>query len=360
MNVGVIGCGYWGPQLVRNFDELSDSNLVAVADKREDRRRYIEHRYPRTLALEDHRELLNHDVEAVVVATPMHTHFNVAKEALLAGKHVLVEKPLAATVEEALELTAIARERGLTLMVGHTFLYNPAVQELRRLVQDGDLGRVYYADGARLNLGLLQSHLNVIWDLAPHDVSILLYIFGEMPSEVRAYGRCFIQPKIHDVAYIDVQFPSGVFAQIHLSWLDPNKVRRLTLVGDKKMAVYNDVSLGEKIRVYDKGVDLPSTDNFGEFQMMSYRQGQVVIPHIAWQEPLALQCQHFIACARTGLPPRTDGIHGANVVAVLEAADYSLHHDGMSVPVRELKTDDVQSFVPRSEPREALAASLAV
>jgi predicted dehydrogenase len=256
----------------------------------------------------------------------------VARDALLAGKHVLVEKPLAATVEEALDLVSLAAQRNLTLMVGHTFIYNPAVAELRRMVSTGELGHLHYLDSARLNLGLFQPRVDVIWDLAPHDISILMDLLGQTPVSVSARGSCCVQAGIHDVAYLSLTFPNGVNGQIHVSWLDPSKVRRITVVGDEKMVVYNDVSLGEKIRIFDKGVTPPVTDNFGEFQL-SYRHGAITIPYIEWQEPLRLECTDFVQSIRAGRRPLTDGHQGMVVVAVLEAASRSLRAGGREEPV---------------------------
>ena len=332
VRVGVIGCGYWGPQLIRNFSELTEADLVAVADSRPARLEYVHNRYDRVLALADHTQLLASNVEAVVVATPIRSHHELTRAALLAGKHVLVEKPLAASVEEAVDLVSLAEERGLTLMVGHTFLYNPAVAELRRMVRSGELGRIFYIDAARLNLGLFNPSVNVVWDLAPHDISILIDILGHAPVSVSARGSCCVQAGVHDVAYLSLTFPNGVGAQIHVSWLDPAKVRRITIVGDAKMVVYNDVSLGEKIRVYDKGVTTPVTDSFGEFQL-SYRYGAITIPYIEWQEPLRLECADFLRSVRGGEPPVTDGYQGLVVVAVLEAAVESLRSGGREVAV---------------------------
>jgi len=332
IKVGVIGCGYWGPQLIRNLHEMPSAELVAVADTKPDRLEFVRRHYPEVKLFSDHTKLLESDVEAVVISTPIHTHHMLAKEALSAGKHIMVEKPLAASVSEAAELINLARARNLLVMVGHTFLYNPAVQELRRLVGDGELGRVYYVDAARLNLGLFQRRANVIWDLAPHDISILMYVLRMSPIAVSARGSACVQDDVHDVAYLELIFDSGVSAHVHVSWLDPAKVRRITVVGDRKMAVYNDVSLVEKIRVYDTGVESPITNNFGEFQL-SYRHGQVTIPYITWQEPLRLECEHFVECVRTGTDPRTDGMQGLAVVSVLEAASDSLQHGGRRVPV---------------------------
>jgi predicted dehydrogenase len=331
LRVGVVGCGYWGPYLVRNLHDMPDVDLVGVADRRPERLAYALRTYPTVRPFADHSELFDADVDAVVLATPIHTHFALAREALLAGKHVLVEKPLATSVAEAAELVRLAREMDRTLMVGHTFLYNPAVRELRRLVESGELGRIYYADSARLNLGLFQRHSNVVWDLAPHDVSILTYVLGQVPLRVSARGRACIQPDVHDVCYLELIFPDGS-ANVHVSWLDPDKVRRLTLVGDRRMAVYNDVSTVEKLRIYDRGVEAPAIDNYGEFEL-AYRHGQIVIPHLQWREPLRLECEHFAQCVRTGARPLSDGEQGLAVVAVLEAASRSLELGGERVPV---------------------------
>ena len=344
VRVGVIGCGYWGPQLVRNFSEMPEARLAGVADKSADRLLYVRQRYPGVPVFEDYRALLESDIDAVIIATPIETHFAIAREALRAGKHVLVEKPLALSVAEAATLIGLARVMGTTLMSGHTFLYNPAVVELRRIVTSGELGRVFYVDAARLSLGLFQRHVNVLWDLAPHDVSILFYMLESMPVAVSARGSSCVRSTVHDVAYLDMRFASGISAHLHVSWLDPSKVRRITVVGDRKMAVYNDVSLAEKIRIYDKGVEPPPTDNFGEFQL-SYRNGQITIPYVPWQEPLRTECDHFVECVRTGKTPLTDGYQGLAVVAVLEAANHSLMNGGVMVPV-DLPTTVELAAVP--------------
>jgi len=351
--VGVIGCGYWGPQLIRNIHDMPNVMLVGVADTRPDRLDFVTRHYPAVNVFSSYAPLLETEVEAVVIATPIHTHHRIAMDALAAGKHILVEKPLAASVAEAVELIDLAKRLNRVVMVGHTFLYNPAVQELRRLVGDGELGRVYYVDAARLNLGLFQRRANVIWDLAPHDISILMYVLGTTPVEVSARGSMCVQEDVHDVAYIELVFDTGVSAHVHVSWLDPAKVRRITVVGDRKMAVYNDVSLNEKIRVYDTGVGTPITNSFGEFQM-SYRHGQVTIPYITWQEPLRLECEHFVECVRSGTDPRTDALQGLTVVSVLEAANESLQQAGRRVPVQ------VPSLVPQvAAPHEIVRASTA-
>ena len=332
LRVGVMGCGTWGPQLIRNFSEMPEAVLVGVAEPRAGRLDYVRRQYPGVELFADHRSLIEMDLDAVVIATPIETHFPLARDAILAGKHVLVEKPLTANVADAVDLINLAHAHQRVLMTGHTFLYNPAVGELRRVVQSGELGRIYYVDTARLSLGQFQRRVNVIWDLAPHDVSILFHVLERRPTVVSARGSSFVQHNIHDVAYIEIQFEDGVSAQIHVSWLDPAKVRRITVVGDRKMAVYNDVSLAEKIRIYDKGVESPVTDSFGEFQL-AYRHGEITIPYIPWKEPLRLECEHFVDCVRTGAIPRSDGFQGLAVVAVLEAANQSLAQEGVRVPI---------------------------
>jgi predicted dehydrogenase len=331
LRVGVIGCGHWGPYLVRNLQNVPDVEVVGIAERRPDRLACARRRYPQVRSFTDHTELLDSGVDAVVLATPVDTHFALASEALLAGKHVLVEKPLATSVTDAAELVRLARDVDRTLMVGHTFLYNPAVRELHRMVEAGELGQIYHADSARLNLGQFQRRCNVLWDLAPHDVSILIHVLGQVPVRVSARGSACVQPEVHDVCYLELIFPDGS-AHVHVSWLDPDKVRRLTIVGDRRMAVYDDVSRVEKLRIYDRGVESAAADDRGELELV-YRHGQIVVPHIAWREPLRLECEHFAECVRTGARPLTDGEQGLVVVAVLEAATRSLESGGMRVPV---------------------------
>lgn len=332
VTIGVVGCGYWGPQLIRNLVAVTGFDLVGVADRRRPRLDYVREHFPAVTPMANHRELIDSDVDAIVLATPIHTHFELAREALLAGKHVLVEKPLATRAEDALELHRIAEDVGMTLMVGHTFVYNPAVEELRRIVSSGQLGQVLYADCARLNLGLFQPHVNVIWDLAPHDISILLYVLGRRPLAVAARGHTCVHPGLVDVAHVEMMLEGGLSATIRVSWLDPAKVRRTTIVGDKQMVVFNDVPAAEKIRIYDKSVSTSAPDDLGAFQA-SYRYGNVMIPHINWTEPLRLECEHFLACIRSGSTPRSGGEEGTLNVAVLEAAERSLHGGGQFEPL---------------------------
>lgn len=335
MSVGVIGCGYWGPQLIRNLYELPHVDVPVVSDLVLENRRRIQRQFPHVRATDRYEELLaDASIDAVVVATPVSTHFRIARDALRSGKHVLVEKPLTASVAEAEELVDLAAKCDLRLMVGHTFEYNSAVEELRNLLHSGALGRIHYIDTARLNLGLFRHDVNVIWDLAPHDLSILLYILGQEPLTVRALGQCFVNPHIQDVAYIEMVFPENVLAHVHVSWLEPCKVRRVTVVGDQKMVVYNDISAEEKIKIYDKGVSVaePSA-TVGEIQL-SYRYGAIASPRIHWREPLRAECEHFVECIRAHATPRSDGLSGLRVVRILECTNRSLALGGQAVDVR--------------------------
>ncbi|HEV8194402.1 MAG TPA: Gfo/Idh/MocA family oxidoreductase [Ktedonobacterales bacterium] len=330
---GVIGYGYWGPQLVRNLDRLAMGEVVYVADLSPERRQMARMEFPSVDVTDDVQTVLQSDVDAVIVATPIRTHYKLARAALEAGKHVFVEKPLAATVAEAEELYALSEQVGRVLMVGHTFVYNPAVDKLRQIMQSGELGQLYYIDAIRVNLGLFQRDINVMWDLAPHDLSILDYLLDMRPQSVSAHGSAFIRQGIHDVVYMTLRYPSGLLAHIHLSWLNPSKVRRFTVVGEDKMVVYDDVEATEKVRIYNRGVDAPGhTSTFGEFQL-SYRYGEIVSPHIQWSEPLSLECRHFAQAITEGIPSRSGGREGLRVVRVLEAADRSLADNGGFVKI---------------------------
>lgn len=333
VGVGLVGCGYWGAKLARHFEALPESRLLALADRDPARRAYAERQFPAARIYEDHRAVIASAVEAVVIATPPASHAPLALEALAAGKHVLVEKPLATSLADAERLVAAAAAAGRTLMVGHTYEHNPAVEALRRLVASGELGRPYYIHATRVNLGLFQPDINVVWDLAPHDLSILWFLLGRPPSTVQAVGRSYLRPGIADVAWLTLDYADGLTAHVHLSWLDPCKIRRVTVVGDRKMAVYDDLAPLDKITIYDRGVDLPPfTDTYGEFQL-SYRYGDVHAPRIEWEEPLKRECLHFLSCLRTGETPRSDGESGRRVVSILAASDRSLAAGGIPVPL---------------------------
>lgn len=328
--VGVIGCGYWGPKLARNFNDLPGCELAWASDLSQERLAHIKNLYPQIQVTQNYRELLASDVDAVAIATPVSTHHSLALEALRAGKHVLVEKPIAASVREAEEMVAEGERLKRVVMVGHTFEYNPAVEAVKEIISSGKLGEIYYINGTRVNLGLFQPDINVVWDLAPHDISILLYVLGLVPEKVSARGGTYVQRQkgIHDVAYLSIYFPNGVLADIRVSWLDPCKIRRYTVVGSEKMLVYDDIE-ENKILIYDKGVDVPPySDTVEEFHL-SYRYGDVSPYPVKWNEPLRAECQHFLQCIREGLEPRSSGKVGLKVVRVLEAAQKSLLNGGM-------------------------------
>ncbi len=324
--VGIIGFGYWGPNLARNFHDAAASELAAVADVRDERLQMAQSLYPNAYVVKDYHQFFDRQLDAVVISTPPATHHAIAKECLEHGLHVLVEKPMTLNSRDAQDLIDLACSKDLTLMVGHTFEYNSAVVALKKYIDSGELGDIYYIDAARLNLGLFQRDSNVLWDLAPHDISILLYLLGEDPISISAQGTSCVFDGIVDVAYLYLMFPSSVPAQVHVSWLDPCKVRRVTVVGSKKMIVYNDVENEQKLKIYDKGVEAPAyTDGFGEFQC-NYRSGDILIPNIRIVEPLKQECQHFLDCIANHTPPCSGGEDGLRVVKILEAAQHSLNN----------------------------------
>jgi predicted dehydrogenase len=328
IRVGIIGSGYWGPNLIRNFADIPKSELVIVSDLKQDRLEKIQRSFPTVLTTEHYKNLFDQKLDAAVIATPPSTHFPIAKDCLEHGLNVLVEKPLTLNSAHAEELIELAEKKGLVLMVGHTFEYNTAVHTMKDLIDRGDLGQVYYLDAARLNLGLFSRDLNVLWDLAPHDISILLFLLNKLPLAVSANGSSCVFNGIHDVAYVNMVFSDNIMAHIHVSWLDPCKVRRLTVVGSKKMAVLNDIEALEKIKIYDKGVEAPDySNNFGEFQF-SYRYGDILIPNIRLVEPLKAECQHFLDCIIQHEKPCSSGEVGLHVVKILEAAQKSLSNSG--------------------------------
>src|SRR5215472_16631259 len=318
LRFGVIGWGYWGPKIARNLEALPHASVTMVADLDEKRLHSLATNQPWVRTTTNVEELLSSDVDGVVIASPVRAHYQLAREALLHNKHVLVEKPLTANIEEAEELVALAHARELTLMVGHTFEYNPAVNELRKLVQNGDLGKIYCIEAERVNLGLFRSDINVIWDLAPHDISILLYLFGKKPVQIKVQAHAHVQPHIHDVAHLDLSFADGMAAHVHVSWLHPCKNRRVTIIGDLRMAIYDDTNPAEMLKIYNKGADVHADP------VVSYRYGAITIPHIDWIEPLRLECEDFANAIRTSTQPRAHGGVGLAVVEVLEAAQKAL------------------------------------
>ncbi len=325
LKAGVIGCGYWGPNLIRNFQQLAGSEVKRVADLDSDRLEHMKRLYPSVKTTTDYHDIITDpEIDIVAVATPVKTHYRFASEALSAGKHVFVEKPIAASVSESRELIALAEKNQQKLMVGHTFLYTVAVRKMKEVIDSGELGKIYYISTQRLNLGLFQNDINVIWDLAPHDISIILYLLGKEPLSVSAHGTSHINPLIEDVAVVTLRFPENLMAIIHVSWLDPDKIRRITVVGSKKMMVYDDVQPTEKIKIYDKGIEKPKHyDTFAEFHY-SYKYGDIIIPNISGAEPLRTELNHFIDCIVNDKEPLSNGKNGLDVVKILEATQKSL------------------------------------
>lgn len=329
IRIGVVGCGYWGPNLIRNFVALNDADVVIVVDKKPERLEHIQSLYPKIQVSDSHSELFNLDLDAAVIATPPASHYEIANDCLNNGLHTFVEKPITLNSLDCIQLVELAKERKLTLMVGHTFEYNPAVRKVKEIIQSGELGKVYYIDAVRVNLGLFQSDLDVIWDLAPHDISILHFLLGTDPISVQAVGEDCVFSDKNDLAYMHIQFPDNISAHLRVSWLDPQKVRQITVVGSKKMLVYDDIENMEKIKIYDKGVEkAPYTDTYEEFHC-SYHYGDVVIPNIPFSEPLRIESQHFIDCIRDeSLQPISSGEQGLMVVQTLEAVERSMERDG--------------------------------
>lgn len=335
MKLAVIGCGYWGPNLVRNFVQSNKTEGVICCDLDKKRLERMKTLYPMVETLTDYKELLiRPDVHAVAVATPVKSHHSIAKDFLLNGKHVLIEKPFTHSYETALELIKLAEEKNLILMVDHTFEYTAAVNKIKAIVENGELGKILYISCIRVNLGLFQPDINVVWDLAPHDISTILYILGENPITVNCQGKAHYHAGIEDVATTTLNFRNGVIAFIHSSWLDPNKIRRTTIVGSRRMLVFDDIEPQEKIKIYDKGVEIPPYyDTYADFHF-SYRYGDIYSPRIEDYEPLKKECDHFIECIKRGIPPLTDGYSGLRVISILESASKSLKLSGRAVHVQ--------------------------
>jgi len=336
IGVGVIGYGYWGPNMLRNVASTDGLVPLAVSEIKEERLGLATRAYPSAVGVRSYEDLLQHpQVEAVIIATPLANHFEIARAALLAGKHVLVGKPMASSVEECEELCSLAERCGLVLMVDHTFLYAGAVQKIKEFVTSGIVGELLYFDSVRVNLGLVRSRHNVLWDLAPHDLSILLYLLPERPVAVSAIGACHVQQTdkaLATMAYLTIKMRPGVLAHIHVNWLSPVKVRRTLIAGTKRMIVYDDLEPDEKVKVYDKGVELTAGETAYDV-LVQYRTGDVHIPKIASEEPLRVEMVHFRDCIRGGGKPRTAAEQGLEVVRILSAADASLAKEGEFVKI---------------------------
>jgi predicted dehydrogenase len=331
IRVGVVGFGYWGPNLVRNLDKLDDADLVAACDANPSNLAKLSSLYPYVDTYEDVDAMLaGTELDAVVIATSAPTHHPIARRVLEADKHCFVEKPLTLTTPDAEDLVRLADDRGLVLMVGHLMEYHSAIEWIRDYIRDDGLGDVRYLYFQRLNLGKVRADENAFWSLAPHDVSMALYLLGEAPDEVSASGADYLRNQVHDVVFASIRFPSGRMANIHVSWLDPHKTRKLVVVGSKKMLVFDDMQATEKIWIYDKGVEPAQAMAYGED--LTLRFGDITVPFVEMHEPLAKEMQHFLDCVATGETPRSDGLDGLRVVRVLEAVDESMGSGG--TPVR--------------------------
>jgi predicted dehydrogenase len=321
VGVGVVGLGYWGPNLARNFSELAGCELRWCCDRSPEALRRAGARFPEAGLTADLSEVLaDPSVDAVAIATPVPTHADLAVNVLEAGKHCLVEKPLAQSLTDAERALGAAQRSGRVLMVGHLLEYHPGVRKLKELADSGELGEIYYIYGNRLNLGKLRSDENALWSLGAHDVSVVLHLADEEPWEVVAHGESYVRRGVEDVVFCFLRFPSGLSAHLHLSWLDPHKERRFTIVGSRRMATFDDMALEGKVTVYDKGFD-EDAGSYGEYIT---RSGDIFCPRIPNVEPLRLECEHFLECVRTGSQPRSDGDSGLRVVRVLDALQRSL------------------------------------
>ena len=334
ISVGVIGYGYWGPNLVRNFAKLADARVVRVSDFRQDRLAAVTASYPTTKVSTDYRDIISDpSVDAVVVATPVETHFDLGMAALRAGKHVLMEKPLASTSDEAAQLIDEAERRGLVLMVDHTFVFTSAVQKMRELTVSGELGDIQYYDSVRINLGLFQRDVNVLWDLAVHDLSIMDFVIGRRPVSVSATGLAHVPGSPENIAYLSMSFEGQLIAHVHANWLAPVKMRRTLIGGSWRMLVFDDLEASEKIKVYDRGISVAQSPDDVNLMRIGYRTGDISVPHLAMREALHGVASHFIDIITTGAPPLSDGHASLRTVRVLEAATKSMANGGRPVSI---------------------------
>ena len=332
MNIGVIGCGYWGPNLIRNLKEISEANLDYICDIDGNKLIAMKKKYPSLKITKDYQMILNDSsIDAVVIALPVSKHYSIAKEALLKNKHVLVEKPLTASVSESEELVRIAKEKGLVLMVDHTFEYSPAINKMKQIIESGELGDIYYIKTEWLNLGLLQPNVNVVWDLATHIISIVNYITGLAPLSVNANAKGYLREEIQEIAQAKIKYPKNISVYITVSWLEPKKTRQVTIVGSKKMLIYDLTNEEEPLKIYDKGVSIIQEATDIRPSKMEYRFGDIYSPHIKNAEPLSIMCSHFIECIKNNTTPLSDGESGLRVVRVLEAMEQSIQENGKEI-----------------------------
>ncbi len=325
IRIGIIGCGYWGPNYLRNFSQLKESQIVICCDLLQENLDSVKRHFNSVQVTRDYTKVLRDKrIDAIVIATPARTHYQITKDALKRNKHVLVEKPLSLKYSDCIKLVNLAKAKKKALMVGHTFLFNPAVRKLKQYIKRRALGKIYYLHATRTHLGLIRKDVNVSWDLVPHDISIFSYLLEETPISVSALGGSFLRRPKQDVVFINLVYPKGIIANIHASWADSNKVREIQVIGSRARIVFDDLNNLEKVKLYKKGVSVDKAYvNFGEFQLL-LRDGDILSPKVDPQEPLRLQCQHFINCLRSGKKPFTDGESGAQVVKVMNAIDKSL------------------------------------
>ena len=330
LNVGVIGYGYWGPNIVRNFNGIDGSTVLMICDSNKESLKRARKANPHTILTEDWNELVSSgDIDIVAVITPVSTHFDLAKKALQEGKHIFVEKPFTSTVEQAEELIELAEKKNLRIMVDHTFIFTGAVKKMKQFINEGTLGDLYYYDSIRVNLGLFQKDVNVIWDLAPHDFAIMDYLIKEKPAAISANGKAHVN-KLEDTAYITVHFNNNMIAHFNVNWLSPVKVRTTLIGGEKKMLVWNDLEADEKIKVYDKGIDVKNAEGVYNL-LVSYRSGDMWAPKVQQTEALKLETEYFVNCIQHDEIPVNDGNAGLNVVKMLKACDESLKNNGTMI-----------------------------
>lgn len=338
LNVGVIGIGYWGPNIVRNFAANKRTNVVSCSDLKQDRLDYIASIYPTIKTTTDYRELINNpQIDAVAICTPVFTHYEIAKKALEAGKHVMIEKPMTSTSAQAEELINLAEQKKLTILVDHTFLFTGAVRKIKQLVEGGDIGDLYYFDSVRVNLGLFQHDINVIWDLAPHDISIMDFVINQPAQAVTANGSDHVGNGLEDVAYLTVYYPDNIIAHIHVNWLSPVKIRQTLIGGSRQMIVWDDNSPSEKIKIYDKGIEVIQTQDQIYNTLIQYRTGDMTCPKIEPIEALALEVNHFTDCIEQRQRPISDGYLGHRVVQILEASEKSIKNKEKTVRLTALR-----------------------
>jgi len=337
LGIGLVGFGYWGPNLARNFASQSDCRLVAICEIKEDRAELAARTYPSSIVTPNYNDLLeSEEIDAIVIATPVDSHFQLAKNALVANKDVLVEKPIARTLAEARELVELAEMNQRILAVDHTFLFTGAVRKIKEIVDSGDLGEILYVDSVRINLGLFQQDVNVIYDLAPHDLSIITYLIAEDPVYVRAMGACHAHATLENIAYLHLEYANGMIAHFHLNWLAPVKIRRFLIGGTNKMVVYDDLESSEKVKVYDKGIVVTQNDLDAIYRIkVDYRTGDMIAPKLIQQEALSVEVEHFLTCLRDRRQPISDGRAGVRVLQILEATQLSLRKNGERIKLED-------------------------